>query len=69
MPALALRNYIDGRWIDAAGGETFEDIDPATGELIATVAKSQPADVDRAIESAKPKAKPSPKPPQQAALR
>src|SRR5207302_491946 len=32
---------------------TFEDIDPATGELIATVAKSQPADVDRAIESAK----------------
>ena len=53
MPALALRNYIDGRWIDAAGGETFEDIDPATGELIATVAKSQPADVDRAIESAK----------------
>ena len=53
MPPLALRNYIDGRWIDASGGETFEDIDPATGELIATVAKSQPADVDRAIESAR----------------
>src|SRR5437868_3740829 len=53
MPALALRNYIDGRLSDAAVVETFEDIDPATGELIATVAKSQPADVDRAIESAK----------------
>ncbi|OLD10767.1 MAG: aldehyde dehydrogenase [Chloroflexi bacterium 13_1_40CM_3_70_6] len=50
MPQL--RNYIDGRWVDAATRETFEDIDPATGELIATVTKSSTADVDRAVEAA-----------------
>src|SRR5881398_3019072 len=48
-----LKNFIDGRWVAASTGETFENIDPATGELIANVAKSGAADVDRAIESAK----------------
>jgi len=50
---LQLRNFIDGRWVDASTGSTFENIDPATGELIANVAKSSPADVDRAIEAAR----------------
>src|SRR6058998_3123334 len=53
MAMPQLRNYIDGRWVDAATRETFEDIDPATGELIATVTKSSTADVDRAIEAAR----------------
>src|SRR2546426_5195115 len=52
MAMPQLRNYIDGRWVDAATRETFEDIDPATGELIATVTKSSTADVDRAVEAA-----------------
>src|SRR5438128_7774111 len=50
---LQLRNFIDGRWVDASTGSTFENIDPATGELIANVAKSSTADVDRAIEAAR----------------
>src|SRR5947207_4580313 len=53
MPTLQLRNYIDGRWVDSSTGETFDNIDPATGELIAGVAKSSTADVDRAIEAAR----------------
>jgi acyl-CoA reductase-like NAD-dependent aldehyde dehydrogenase len=48
-----LRNFIDGRWVAASTGETFENIDPATGELIANVAKSGTADVDRAVEAAR----------------
>ncbi len=52
MAMPQLRNYIDGRWVDAATRETFEDIDPATGELIATVTKSSGADVDRAVAAA-----------------
>src|SRR3989454_684602 len=52
MAMPQLRNYIDGRWVDAATRETFEDIDPATGELIATVTKSSTADVDPAVEAA-----------------
>ena len=33
---------IDGQWIDAASGKTFETRNPATGELLATVARSSP---------------------------
>ena len=50
---MELRNYIDGKWVEATGGGTFEDTDPANGELIATVAKSTTADVDRAVEAAR----------------
>jgi aldehyde dehydrogenase (NAD+) len=50
---LQLRNYIDGRWVDATSGETFEDVDPATGEVIANVAKSRTEDVDKAVDAAR----------------
>jgi alpha-ketoglutaric semialdehyde dehydrogenase len=50
---VKLQNYIDGRWADASGGETFDNTDPANGELIATVAKSTTGDVDRAVEAAR----------------
>jgi alpha-ketoglutaric semialdehyde dehydrogenase len=50
--AMHLQNYIDGRWVDSTSGETFEDRDPANGELIATVTKSTTADIDRAVDSA-----------------
>ena len=32
------KNYIGGEWVDAASGETFDVINPATEEVIATVA-------------------------------
>src|SRR5919198_3567766 len=35
MATTHLKNYIDGRWVDAAAGQAFEDLDPATGEIIA----------------------------------
>ncbi len=53
MATPQLRNYIDGRWVEAASREAFEDLDPATGEVIATVARSSGPDVDRAVESAR----------------
>ena len=53
MATRTVQNYIDGRWLDASGGDTFENIDPATGELIANVAKSTVADVDRAVDAAR----------------
>ena len=31
------RNYIGGEWVDAGSGETFDVINPATEETIATV--------------------------------
>ncbi|MBI2773994.1 MAG: aldehyde dehydrogenase family protein [Chloroflexi bacterium] len=50
---MHLRNYVDGTWADSASGATFENTDPANGELIATVTKSTTADVDRAVEAAR----------------
>ena len=47
-----LKNYIDGRWVDGVAGDAFEDLDPATGEVIATATKSTVADVDKAVEAA-----------------
>jgi aldehyde dehydrogenase (NAD+) len=31
---------IDGKWVEAASGKTFESINPATGEVLATVARA-----------------------------
>ncbi len=53
MTMTHLQNYIDGRWTDAASGEAFEDLDPATGEVIATATRSAKADVDRAVDAAR----------------
>jgi aldehyde dehydrogenase (NAD+) len=47
------RNYIGGEWVEAAGGETFESKNPATGETLGIFPKSTEEDVDRAVEAAK----------------
>lgn len=44
--------YIDGGYVDATSGETFETLNPATGQVITTVQHAGPGDVDRAIRSA-----------------
>jgi len=43
---------VDGNWIDAADGATFEVTNPATGEVVAEVAKCGAAETRRAIEAA-----------------
>ncbi len=53
MTDLHLRNFIGGRWVDAQGGEAFDDLDPANGDLIATVTRSTKDDVERAVEAAR----------------
>ena len=44
---------IDGRWVDAASGKTFETINPATGDVITQVAEADKADVDKAVVAAR----------------
>jgi betaine-aldehyde dehydrogenase len=46
------RSFIDGRWSDAASGETFTVIDPATEETIAQIPACGAAEVQRAVEAA-----------------
>jgi phenylacetaldehyde dehydrogenase len=44
---------INGEWVDAADGETFDSIDPGTGEILASVAHGKAEDVDRAVRAAR----------------
>ncbi len=44
---------IGGEFRDAVSGETFETIDPSTGEPFATVAKGGPKDARRTVEAAR----------------
>lgn len=44
--------YIDGRHTPASGNETFDAVNPANGEVIASVQQATAADVDKAIDSA-----------------
>jgi acyl-CoA reductase-like NAD-dependent aldehyde dehydrogenase len=50
--AREARQFIGGQWTDAAGGATFEDRDPYTGETVATVAAGGAEDARKAIEAA-----------------
>ncbi len=44
--------YIDGKWLDATSGRTFETTNPATGAVLATVADGGPDDARAAVEAA-----------------
>ena len=44
--------FVDGEWTEAASGRRFDVVDPATEEVVATVADGGPEDAVRAIEAA-----------------
>jgi phenylacetaldehyde dehydrogenase len=44
---------IDGQWVPAASGETFETINPATEETLASVAHGKEEDINRAVKAAR----------------
>ena len=44
---------IDGNWVDAASGKTFEVYNPATGETIVRVAEGEKEDINRAVSAAR----------------
>ena len=45
--------YIDGKFCEASDGNRFESVNPATGEVWATVPAATEADVDRAVRGAR----------------
>ena len=47
------RLLIDGEWVPAVSGETFEVYDPSTGEVLARVAAGGAEDIDRAVRAAR----------------
>jgi len=47
------RMLIDGQWVAARAGGTFDVINPATGEVLAKAAAGDAADVDLAVQAAR----------------
>jgi succinate-semialdehyde dehydrogenase / glutarate-semialdehyde dehydrogenase len=48
----AYQLYINGEWIDAAGGKTFDVTNPATGETVGAAADGGAAEAEAAIRAA-----------------
>ena len=47
------RAFVDGAFVDAVSGETFDCVSPISGEVVAAVASCDAADVDRAVAGAR----------------
>ena len=45
--------FINGQWVDAASGKTFDTPNPATGETLAKVAEGDAEDINRAVRAAR----------------
>ena len=52
MADTTFQNIVNGERVAAASGETYDVIDPTTGETYATAPRSGPEDVDRAYAAA-----------------
>jgi len=44
---------IDGKWVDAESGKTFETLNPATGEVLAKIQEGGKSDIDKAVKAAR----------------
>ena len=47
------RHFIDGKFVSSKKGKTFQTINPATGDVIAEVARGDASDVDAAVKAAR----------------
>ena len=45
--------FINGEFVSAIGGKTFETYNPATEEVLAVVCEAQEEDIDVAVKAAK----------------
>ena len=45
--------FIGGRFVDAASGETFDDVSPRDGRVVAKVASGDAEDIDQAVRAAR----------------
>ena len=51
--AIKGQAFIDGRFVESVSGETFDDVSPRDGQVIAKVAACDAADVDLAVKAAR----------------
>jgi aldehyde dehydrogenase (NAD+) len=53
LDGKAKRMLIDGKWVEAASGRTFDTINPSTGQVLARIAEGDSEDIDRAVAAAR----------------
>jgi len=53
LAGKARQHFINGDFADAASGETFDVVDPATGQRFASAATGGAEDIDRAVRAAR----------------
>ena len=53
IPIKQTKILIDNKWVASVSGKTFETVNPATGEVLASVAEADAADVDLAVKAAR----------------
>lgn len=46
------KSFAGGRWVEAADGQTFDVLDPGSGNKIATVTSMKKVDVDKVVDAA-----------------
>jgi len=51
--AKELKNFINGRWLKAQSKKSFSSVNPANKQLIATVPRSEKADINNAVKAAR----------------
>jgi len=44
---------VNGKWVGAKSGKTFETVNPANEEVLALVAEGDKADIDEAVKAAR----------------
>jgi aldehyde dehydrogenase (NAD+) len=49
---MVYKNYVGGVWVEGVTKKTFQNINPATGEIVSEFQDSAPVDVDTAVEIA-----------------
>ena len=52
QPSIDTQLYINGKWCEASDGHRFDVLDPATEQVLASVADGSPADALAAVEAA-----------------
>jgi len=53
MAMKQVRNYINGRWVEAENADLLDVENPSTGQVIGRVPLSSPGELDRAVAAAK----------------
>jgi len=53
IPIRQTKILIDNKWVASVSGKTFETVNPATGEVLASVAEADAADVELAVKAAR----------------